>query len=99
MEQRKSSERAKLSPRQRVGERERCNAGRVSGWSPAENLVAPPPQFPEGVRESQWAESCRALGCSTPTMAPHPSTLAWKIPWMEEPGRLQSMGSLRVGHD
>ena len=32
-------------------------------------------------------------------MAPHSSTLAWKIPWMEEPGRLQSMGSLRVRHD
>ena len=32
-------------------------------------------------------------------MAPHSSTLAWKIPWMEEPGRLPSMGSLRVGHD
>ena len=32
------------------------------------------------------------------TMVPHSSTLAWKIPWMEEPGRLQSMGSLRVGH-
>ena len=32
-------------------------------------------------------------------MAPHSSTLAWKIPWMEDPGRLQSMGSLRVGHD
>jgi len=32
-------------------------------------------------------------------MAPHSSTLAWKIPWMEEPGRLQSMGSLRVGPD
>ena len=31
-------------------------------------------------------------------MAPHSSTLAWKIPWTEEPGRLQSMGSLRVGH-
>ena len=30
-------------------------------------------------------------------MAPHSSTLAWKIPWTEEPGRLQSMGSLRVG--
>ena len=29
-------------------------------------------------------------------MAPHSSTLAWKIPWMEEPGRLQSMGSLGV---
>jgi len=33
------------------------------------------------------------------TMATHSSTLAWKIPWTEEPGRLQSMGSLRVGHD
>ena len=32
-------------------------------------------------------------------MAPHSSTPAWKIPWMEEPGRLQSMGSLRVRHD
>ena len=32
-------------------------------------------------------------------MAPHSSTLAWKIPWTEEPGRLQSKGSLRVGHD
>ena len=31
--------------------------------------------------------------------ATHSSTLAWKIPWTEEPGRLQSMGSLRVGHD
>ena len=30
---------------------------------------------------------------------PHSSTLAWKIPWMEEPGRLQSMGLVRVGHD
>ena len=32
-------------------------------------------------------------------MAPHSSTLAWKTPWMEEPGRLQSLWSLRVGHD
>ena len=32
-------------------------------------------------------------------MAPHSSTLAWKMPWMEERGRLQSMGSLRVTHD
>ena len=36
---------------------------------------------------------------SEKAMAPHSSTLAWKIPWTEEPGRLQSMGSLRVGHD
>ena len=32
-------------------------------------------------------------------MAPHSSTLAWRIPWVEESGRLQSMGSRRVGHD
>ena len=38
-------------------------------------------------------------GGSEKAMAPHSSTLAWKIPWTEEPGGLQSMGSLRVGHD
>ena len=32
-------------------------------------------------------------------MAPHSSALAWKIPWMEEPGGLQSMGSIRVRHE
>ena len=36
---------------------------------------------------------------SEKAMTTHFSTLAWKIPWTEEPGRLQSMGSLRVGHD
>ena len=40
------------------------------------------------------------LKCDTEkAMAPHSSTLAWKIPWTEEPGRLQSMESLRVRHD
>ena len=43
---------------------------------------------------------CRSLCCkSEKAMAPHSSTLAWKIPWMEEPGGLQSLGSRRVGHD
>ena len=41
----------------------------------------------------------QSTSSSEKAMAPHSSTLAWKIPWMEEPGRLQSMGSLRVGHD
>ena len=44
----------------------------------------------------------RSLGREDPLekeMETHSSTLAWKIPWMEEPGRLQSMGSQRVGHD
>ena len=37
--------------------------------------------------------------CPEKAMAPHCSILAWRIPWMEEPDRLQSMGSLRVRHD
>ena len=44
----------------------------------------------------------RSLGREDPLekeMETHSSTLAWKIPWTEEPGRLQSMGSQRVGHD
>ena len=49
----------------------------------------------DSVRASVW--SCTPFVLSS--MAPHSSTLAWKIPWMEEPGRLQSMGSLRVGHN
>ena len=36
---------------------------------------------------------------SEKAMAPHSSTLVWKIPWMEEPGGLQSMGPLRIRHD
>ena len=50
------------------------------------------------MRES-WV---RSLGREDPLekeMATHSNTLAWKILWMEEPGRLQSMGSQRVGHD
>ena len=42
---------------------------------------------------------CISLMAKEKAMAPHSSTLVWKIPWMEEPGRLQSMGSRRVGHD
>ena len=44
----------------------------------------------------------RSLGWEDPLekeMAIHSSTIAWKIPWTEEPGRLQSMGSQRVGHN
>ena len=44
----------------------------------------------------------RSLGCEDPLekeVATHSSTLGWKILWMEEPGRLQSMGSKKVGHD
>jgi len=50
-----------------------------------------------------WVQCCNFQVCKMLTtslfMAPHSSTLAWKIPWTEEPGRLQTMGSRRVGHD
>ena len=53
---------------------------------------------------SHFCPMCGALNVSSALvhlqlLAPHSSTLAWKIPWTEEPGRLQFMGSLRVGHD
>ena len=75
----------------------------------------PTPVFLPGESQGRWAavyevaqswtwlkrlssSSSRNLW-SEKAMAPHSSTLAWKIPWTEEPGRLQSMGSLRVWHD
>ena len=48
------------------------------------------------IPEFELLDSMVVLEKAMPT---HSSTLAWKIPWMEEPGRLQSMGLLRVGHD
>ena len=46
-----------------------------------------------------WSSYLPMIACqSEKAMAPHSSTFAWKIPWMEEPGRLQTMGSLRVGN-
>ena len=51
---------------------------------------------------TMWETRLLSLGWEDPLekeMAAHSSTLAWKIPWTEEPGRLQSMGSQRVGHD
>ena len=49
-----------------------------------------------------WETWVRSLGWEDPLekeMAIHSSTIAWKIPWTEEPGKLQSMGSQRVGQD
>ena len=51
---------------------------------------------------AMWEVQVRSLGGNDPleeVMAPHSSILAWRIPWIEEPGRLQSMGSQNVGQD
>ena len=61
------------------------------------SLVAQTVKCLPAMREA-WV---RSLGEEDPLekkMATYSSTLAWKVPWMEEPGRLQSMGSQRVGH-
>ena len=59
---------------------------------------------PVRLRATPWTAACQAspsMGFSRQekAMAPHSSTLAWKIPWMEEPGGLPSLGSHRVRHD
>ena len=51
---------------------------------------------------TMWETQVQSLGWEDPLekeMATHSSTLAWEIPWMEDCGRLRSMGSQRVGHD
>ena len=54
----------------------------------------------DGKEFENGGDTCIPMADSSEkAMAPHSSTLAWKIPWTEEPGRLQSMGSLGVGHD
>ena len=55
--------------------------------------------WPQGTKQVVKSISDPRLSSAEKAMAPHSSTLAWKIPWTEEPGRLQSMGLLRVGHD
>ena len=49
--------------------------------------------------QETWVGSLGREDLLKKEMATHSSTLAWKIPWMEEPGRLQSMGLQRVGHN
>ena len=53
----------------------------------------------EAGRPWGWTKCLLRKGLLEKEMATHSSILAWKIPWTEEPGRLQSMGSQRVGHD
>ena len=71
----------------------------ILNWSPLQvSLVTQTVKHLPAMRETQ----VRSLGREDPLekeMATHSSTLAWKIPWTEEPGRLQSMGPQRVGYN
>ena len=69
-----------------------CSEGEESAYSAGDQVWC---LGQEGSLEKGIATPCSILQ----RKQWHPSTLAWKIPWMEEPGRLQSMGLLRVGHN
>ena len=86
----------------------------MEGWGQSNSEGKFPRPFPSLLRSGflvaemvkrlpvMWETWVRSLSWEDPLekeMATHFITLAWKIPWMEEPGRLQSMGSQRVGHD
>ena len=88
------------------GKESTCNAGDLGsiprlGRSPGEGGKGYPLQY-SALENSvhRVTKSWTLLSkFSEKAMAPHSSTLAWRIPWMEEPGGLQSMASRRVGHD
>ena len=75
----------------------------VSLWKSSPSSLTQSFQNPAAFEPPLWFQGfCLKLLCSPrpeKAMALHSSTLAWKIPWTEEPGRLQSKGSLGVGHD
>ena len=72
----------------------------ISSWATGDGgfLVAQAVKYPPAMQET-WVQS---LGWEDPLekeMATHSRILAWRIPWTEEPGGLQSIGSQRIGHD
>ena len=66
---------------------------------PSQSLFADSQRAPSLRGMELFLDKGKAVVGPVKAMAPHSSTLAWKILWTEEPGRLQSMGSHRVGHD
>ena len=81
-----------------VGKESTCNAGDLGLIPGLGRSLGEGKGYP-----LQYSGLENSMDCISPwvekAMATHSSTLAWKIPWTEEPGGLQSVGSLRVGHD
>ena len=73
--------------------------GILSFWGASVSFLSPPTDWRRPTHIMKGQKSPYPKSTTEKAMAPHSSTLAWKIPWAEEPGRLQSMGLLRVGHD
>ena len=79
------------------GERPAGQERKLNNMSPGGTVLEHPP-----ARQETQETGVQSLGREGPRekeLATHSSTLSWKIPWTEEPGRLQSMGLLRVEHD
>ena len=76
-----------------------CSISTAQSQKPNSNFITSLSCF---TTSGHWIQGVK-YSCTRPmsekAVAPHSSTLAWKIPWMEKPGRLQSMESLRVGHN
>ena len=70
-----------------------CVCARARGCTCAQTIKDPP------VMRETWVQSFGWEDALEEGMATQSSILAWRIPWIEEPGRLQSMGLQRVGHD
>ena len=83
-------------------ESRRSDVRTVAHWrEPGNEAATKRKDWDTGFRENLKCDCFRHKysGLLEKAMASHSSTLAWKIPWMEEPSRMQSMWSLRVGHD
>ena len=80
-----------------AGKESACNVGDLGSMSGLGRSLGEGKGYPLQYSGLENSKDC--IVHAEKAMAPHSSTLAWKIPWMEEPGGLQSMGSLRVGHD
>ena len=81
-----------------LGDKTECQQENSRCKGPGASLVAQMVKNLPTMRET-WVQSLSWEDPLKKGMATHSSILAWRIPWTDEPGRLQSMGSQRVGHD
>ena len=84
---------------ERISELEDISIETSKNWKPKRARTRKTEQNMQGLWDNYKSGNMCLMGNQKEEKAPHSSTLTWKIPWMEEPGGLQSMGLLRVGHD
>ena len=85
--------------KERISELEDISIETSKNWKPKRARTRKTEQNMQGLWDNYKSGNMCLMGNQKEEKATHSSTLTWKIPWMEEPGGLQSLGSLRVGHD